>query len=72
MVDPLTFQDLGANEAALLPGAEEAHGRVRRFQIAPRLTSHVRHRTKYLDMPSSTRRRSSSRVATAADRGPGR
>ena len=24
---------------------------MRRFQIAPRLTSHVRHRTKYLDMP---------------------
>jgi hypothetical protein len=24
---------------------------VQRFQIAPRLTSHVRHRSKYLDMP---------------------
>jgi hypothetical protein len=34
-----------------LPGAEEAHGQVRRFQLAPRLTEHVRHRTKYLDMP---------------------
>jgi hypothetical protein len=38
-------------EAALLPGAEESHGRVRRFDLAPRLTEHVRHRTKYLDMP---------------------
>jgi hydroxymethylpyrimidine pyrophosphatase-like HAD family hydrolase len=45
------FEDLGLSEAALLPGAEESHGTVRRFQIGPRLTSHVRHRTKYLDMP---------------------
>ena len=45
------FQDLELSEAALLPGAEESHGAIRRFQIAPRLTSHVRHRTKYLDMP---------------------
>ena len=45
------FRDLGLSEAALLPGAEESLGAVRRFQIAPRLTSHVRHRTKYLDMP---------------------
>jgi len=45
------FRDLAANEAALLPGAEESHGTVRRFQVAPRLTAHVRHQTKYLDMP---------------------
>ncbi len=45
------FQDLSLSEAALLPGAEESHGAILRFQIAPRLTSHVRHRTKYLDMP---------------------
>src|SRR5437870_2866635 len=45
------FRDLQPTEAALLPGAEEAHGRVRRFRLAPRLTAHVRHRTKYLDMP---------------------
>jgi hypothetical protein len=38
-------------EAALLPGADEAHGQVRRFHLAPRLTAHVRHQTKYLDMP---------------------
>ena len=46
-----TFQELSLSEAALLPGAEESHGRLQRFQIAPRLTSHVRHRAKYLDMP---------------------
>jgi hydroxymethylpyrimidine pyrophosphatase-like HAD family hydrolase len=45
------FRDLSLSEAALLPGAEESHGAIRRFQIAPRLTSHVRHRTKYFDMP---------------------
>jgi hypothetical protein len=45
------FGDLASNEAALLPGAEESQGRVRRFQLAPRLTSHVRHQSKYLDMP---------------------
>jgi hypothetical protein len=50
-VSPEVFRDLSTTEAALLPGAEEAHGEVRRFQLAPRLTEHVRHRTKYLDMP---------------------
>jgi hypothetical protein len=50
-VTPALFQDLKMTEAALLPGALEAHGVVRRFQLAPRLTTHVRHRTKYLDMP---------------------
>jgi hypothetical protein len=45
------FRDLLVNEAAMLPGAEESCGSVVRFQIAPRLTAHVRHRTKYLDMP---------------------
>lgn len=50
-ISPSTFRDLATNEAALLPGAEESHGEVRRFQLAPRLTSHVRHQTKYLDMP---------------------
>lgn len=45
------FRDLAMSEAALLPGAEESQGQVRRFLLAPRLTSHVRHRSKYLDMP---------------------
>ena len=47
------FERLSLSEAALLPGSEEAHGGVRRFQLTPRLTSHVRHRAKYLDMPVS-------------------
>ncbi len=50
-VSAAVFHDLQINEAALLPGCEEARGCVRRFQIDPRLTTHVRHRTKYLDMP---------------------
>jgi hypothetical protein len=45
------FGDLRTNEAALLPGVLESHGTIRRFQLAPRLTEHVRHRTKYVDMP---------------------
>lgn len=43
--------ELGTNEAALLPGVEEARGHIRRFAMAPRLTAHVRHRSKYVDMP---------------------
>jgi hydroxymethylpyrimidine pyrophosphatase-like HAD family hydrolase len=50
-VSPEVFKQLALNEAALLPGAEESHGMLRRFQIGPRLTSHVRHRRKYFDMP---------------------
>jgi hydroxymethylpyrimidine pyrophosphatase-like HAD family hydrolase len=49
--DRTVFSELATNEAALLPGAEESQGRVRRFQLAPRLTAHVRHQSKYLDMP---------------------
>lgn len=48
-VRPEIFRDLNTSEAALLPGSEEAQGLVRRFQLAPRLTSHVRHRAKYFD-----------------------
>ena len=47
------FSDLAMNEAALLPGAAEAGGRIRRFRVGPRLTEHVRHQSKYLDMPVS-------------------
>jgi hydroxymethylpyrimidine pyrophosphatase-like HAD family hydrolase len=50
-VSPKIFRNLQTTEAALLPGAAEAHGRLRRFQLSPRLTEHVRHRAKYLDMP---------------------
>lgn len=41
---------LTISEAAVLPRAEEAHGRLRRFELLPRLTSHVRHKAKYLDI----------------------
>ena len=47
------FGELRDGEAALLPGTEEARGQVRRFRLAPRLTAHVRHCAKYLDMPVS-------------------
>lgn len=50
-VSSATLRDLHLTEAALLPGTEEAGGRLRRFQLMPRLTEHVRHRSKYLDMP---------------------
>jgi hydroxymethylpyrimidine pyrophosphatase-like HAD family hydrolase len=47
------FRDLQPNEAAILPGAEESGAGAKRFQVGARLTTHVRHRTKYLDMPVS-------------------
>ena len=43
--------NLGITEAALLPPTEETKGKLRRFVVAPRLTAHVRHRTKYFDIP---------------------
>jgi hypothetical protein len=43
--------NLAVNEAALLPNTEEACGKLCKFYVAPRLTSHVRHEHKYLDMP---------------------
>ena len=42
---------LTIGEAALLPTVQDAGGRLRRFRLAARLTSHVRHRHKYLDVP---------------------
>ena len=38
-------------EAAALPVTEEAEGDVRRIRLAPRLTPHVRHLAKYIDIP---------------------
>ena len=52
-VEPALFHELGPSEAVLLPGVAEARGGVQRFSIGPRITSHVRHRAKYLDMPVS-------------------
>ena len=45
------LEGLATNEATLLPGIEEAGGKLRRFKLLPRLTSHVRHRSKYLEVP---------------------
>lgn len=44
------FARLAMNEAVLLPGIAEVGGKLRRFQLPPRLTAHVRHQTKYVDL----------------------
>jgi hydroxymethylpyrimidine pyrophosphatase-like HAD family hydrolase len=46
-------QILGSMEmgqAILLPGNDETEERLSKFELSPRLTSHVRHRAKYLDV----------------------
>ena len=43
-------------QAVALPITEEAGGELRLFTIAPRLTPHVRHREKYVDVPVSAHR----------------
>ena len=47
---------LAIGEAVLLPVTEEARGEVRRIHLAPRLTPHVRHLAKYVDIPVSDSR----------------
>jgi hydroxymethylpyrimidine pyrophosphatase-like HAD family hydrolase len=42
---------LNLGEAALLPVGEAGTEAPRRFKLVPRLTYHVRHREKYLDVP---------------------
>ena len=46
-----TLAGLADGEAVLLPSAQEASARLQRFSLRPRLTAHVRHRSKYLDVP---------------------
>lgn len=46
-----TLAGLADGEAVLLPSAQEALGKLQRFSLRPRLTAHVRHRSKYLDVP---------------------
>lgn len=46
-----SLANLELGEAALLPRTEEARGHVLKFRVAPRLTYHVRHLRKYLDVP---------------------
>ncbi|MEO8077972.1 MAG: hypothetical protein ABI818_16720, partial [Acidobacteriota bacterium] len=47
---------LKIGQAVALPITEEAGGEVRLFTIAPRITPHVRHREKYVDVPVSAHR----------------
>ena len=42
---------LKVGQAVALPITEEAGGDLRLFTMAPRLTPHVRHREKYVDVP---------------------
>ena len=46
-----TLAGLADGEAVLLPNAPEASGKLQRFSLRNRLTAHVRHRSKYLDVP---------------------
>ena len=45
------LRGLADNEAILLPGIGEVGGKWQKFKLLPRLTPHVRHRAKYLDVP---------------------
>ena len=42
---------LAIGEAVVLPLTEEAQGEIRRIHLTPRLTPHVRHLAKYIDIP---------------------
>src|SRR6185503_2306999 len=42
---------LAIDEAVLLPGLFESGDVLQRFRVAPRLTTHVRHREKYAEVP---------------------
>ena len=42
---------LATGQAAALPVTEEAQGALQVFTLGPRLTPHVRHREKYVDVP---------------------
>ena len=45
-----TLATLAMNQAVLMPGIEEAEGMPVKIELMPRLTSHVRHKAKYLDV----------------------
>ncbi|MBI3965252.1 MAG: hypothetical protein HY329_06425 [Chloroflexi bacterium] len=53
--DPVGWAELCRNlatgEVALLSSSPDATGRPHRLRLLPRLTPHVRHRQKYLDVP---------------------
>jgi hydroxymethylpyrimidine pyrophosphatase-like HAD family hydrolase len=46
---------LTTGQAVALPVTAEAEGRLRSFTLGPRLTPHIRHRGKYVDVPISGR-----------------
>jgi hydroxymethylpyrimidine pyrophosphatase-like HAD family hydrolase len=46
-----SLRHLKVGQAVALPITEESGGELRLFTIAPRLTPHVRHREKYVDVP---------------------
>ncbi len=53
MCCPAVMTDLTSlrlEEAVLLPGMRETGGKCMKFTLFPRLTSHVRHKAKYLDV----------------------
>jgi len=50
------LRQLRPGQAAALPRTEESGGQVRLFTVARRLTPHVRHRQKYVDVPVSEKR----------------
>jgi hydroxymethylpyrimidine pyrophosphatase-like HAD family hydrolase len=52
---PAQMGRLSLGEAVLCSGVAEAPNTSVRFRIAPRLTEHVRHRQKYLDVPVAER-----------------
>ena len=45
------FGALEIGEAIILPVTEEAEGEIRHIRLIPRLTPHVRHLAKYIDVP---------------------
>jgi len=51
-----TLARLDLGEAVVLPGRHAGDRALRRFTLVPRLTPHVRHREKYLDVPVPARR----------------
>jgi hypothetical protein len=48
-----TLDTLVIGQAVVLPLTEEAGGEIRRVYLTPRLTTHVRHLMKYIDVPVS-------------------
>jgi hypothetical protein len=51
-----TLETLVIGQAVALPLTEEAEGEIRLVRLTPRLTTHVRHLTKYIDVPVSAGR----------------